>query len=321
MDASLKLPDGETLIISKMNNRAPVALFAYNRLRHFTETVQALAANDLSSETDLYIFCDGPKGGAVDESVTAVRLYARSLRCFRSVSIVEREENLGLAKSIIAGVTQVCAERGRVIVVEDDIVTSPYFLKYMNDALDLYQDNHEVVSVHGYVYPLKLSVEETFLMKGADCWGWATWERGWREFNPDGGDLLRELKARGLSDEFDFGGRAKYTRMLEDQIAGKNDSWAIRWHASAFLKGKLTLYPGTSLVRNIGFDGSGQHCGVSDRYESPLSVGPITVCRLEAHESPRGRVAFELYFESLRKTGRVNKFFKWIRKVLRVSKH
>jgi len=238
---------------------APVALFAYNRPGHLRQTVEALAANELSCETDLFIFLDGPKSDADKLAVDEIRGYVSSIRVFRSVSLSEQQANLGLADSIIGGVSRMLEQYESVIVLEDDIVTSPFFLRYMNNALETYRWDDLVAGVHGFVYELE-GLPETFFLRGADCWGWATWRRAWDVFDSDGARLLQKLRDRRLLDEFDLEGAMAYTRMLRDQIEGRNNSWAIRWHASAFLKGMLTLHPGRSLIRNIGLDGSGTHC-------------------------------------------------------------
>lgn len=164
---------------------APIALFVYNRLNHTQRTITALQQNSLAQESELYIFSDGPKDEAGVEKVETIRKYLKTISGFKSVHIKERPENWGLAKSIIEGATEIVGQFGKIIVLEDDIVTSPHFLKYLNEALDLYQNEEKVISVHGYIYPVKQVLPETFFLRGADCWGWATWQRGWRLFQPD----------------------------------------------------------------------------------------------------------------------------------------
>jgi len=278
---------------------APIALFVYNRPSHTQKTVEALKANELAHESDLFIFSDGPKGKEDLPAVNKVRNYITKIDGFRSIHIRERSINYGLAKSIILGVTEIVNQFKRIIVLEDDLVTSPFFLRYMNDALNLYANEERVICIHGYLYPIKIELPETFFIKGADCWGWGTWERGWDLFEVDGQKLLHKLKAKKLTREFDFNNSFPYTRMLEDQIAGKNDSWAIRWYASAFLAEKLTLYPGYSLVRNIGLDGSGTHHENTNNFlvseiQKPIEIKPIPI-----QESNSARRAFEDYFLSL----------------------
>lgn len=271
---------------------ASVALFVYNRPVHTRKTIEALAANEGAQETDLIIFSDGPKSSDTDDQVIAVRDYLYSVQGFKSVSVVMRDKNLGLANSIVGGVTDVLKKHDRVIVMEDDLVTSPYFLRYMNEALEYYKHNDRVVSIHSYVYPVKKSLPETFFLRGADCWGWATWRRGWAHFNPDGENLLSQLRRRKLTKEFDFNGALGYTRMLKAQIAGINDSWAVRWYASAFLLNKLTLYPCRSLIQNIGLDSSGTHSGSSDSFDILLSENPIRIGGIPVEDSNVGREAF-----------------------------
>ena len=237
---------------------APIALFVFNRLEHTRQTIDALQKNVLADQSDLIIFSDAPKTEAKYEAVREVREYIHQIDGFKTVTIVERPINLGLANSVIDGVTSVVNRYRRVIVLEDDMVTSIYFLQYMNDGLNQYEKNEDVASIHGYVYPID-GLPETFFLRGADCWGWATWKDKWAMFEPDGIRLLDELKRRNLTKRFDFNSTYFYSKMLADQISGKNNSWAVRWHASAFLNNKYTLYPGKSLVLNIGNDGSGTH--------------------------------------------------------------
>jgi hypothetical protein len=193
------------------------------------------------------------------------------------------------------------------------MMLSHNFLHYMNDALDLYANDENVASIHGYCYPVNGVLPETFFLRGADCWGWATWRRAWQHFRPDGSTLLAELESRGLVYEFDMDSQYGFTQMLRDQIAGRNNSWAIRWHASCFLDGRLTLYPGRSLVHNIGNDGSGTHSKHTNIYEQTLSNVPIALTRLPTIESQEGRVAFVRYFKSVRPKlpSRILRAFLW----------
>ena len=256
---------------------APITLFVYNRLSHTRETVEALQKNELANCSDLFIFADGAKSQESIAAVNDVREYIKTIGGFKSVNIFERDENFGLANSIIHGVTKLCNEFGRVIVVEDDLVTSPFFLRYMNEALDIYANESAVASIHGYWYTVDEKMPETFFLRGASCWGWGTWADAWSVFEENGQKLLDQLKNQKLTRSFDLDGAMAYTQMLKDQIKGRNNSWAIRWHASTFLANKLQLSPGRSLVRNIGFDGSGTHSGESDAFAVSLATKPITV--------------------------------------------
>lgn len=258
-----------------MGNFAPIALFVYNRPWHTQQTLNALAANEGAGESDLYIFSDGPKKNADPETlekIREVREIIRSEKRFKKIILAEQEENSGLANSIINGVTKLVNEHGRIIVLEDDLVTSPVFLRFMNESLEEYVDDDRVVCITGYIYPVKEKLPGLFFLRGADCWGWATWKRGWEVFEADGKKLLDELEAKNLSHDFDFDGTYPYTQMLREQVEGKNSSWAIRWYASAFLNHQLTLYPGKSLVQNIGVDGSGTHSGTSGKWDVQLAT-------------------------------------------------
>jgi hypothetical protein len=288
--------DSSAVIAKRKGNLAPVSLFVYNRLSHTKKTIESLANNELARETELIIHADGPKDQRDAPAVQHVRHYIRAVAGFKRVVVKEHERNLGLSASIISGVTDVVNAYGRIIVLEDDMITSPYFLRFMNDALDLYEDESAVVSIHGYSLPLKEQLPNLFFLPGADCWGWATWRRGWEVFRADSGALIREIVSRGMERDFDFNGTFPYMKMLRDQDRGKIDSWGIRWRASAVVSGKLTLYPGKSLVRNIGLDGSGTHCGVEDSYDTELPDGPVAVEKIPVEQSA---VACRLYEEFL----------------------
>ncbi len=296
-------------------NTAPIALFTYNRPIHTKKTIEALKANFLSDESDLYVFSDGPKGDLAETGVAATREYLKSAEGFRSLHLVYRKKNLGLAGSIIAGVTELVERFGRVIVLEDDHVTSPHFLKFMNDALEYYVQEEKVISIHAYTYPVDQKLPETYFLRGADCWGWATWKRGWELFEPDGKKLLQAIRVRGMLKLFDRG-PFSFSRMLQDQIAGKNDSWAIRWHASAFLADKLTLYPGLSLVQNIGHDAQGTHCRESEDFTVKLAKFPIQIGSAPLHEDKEVLEAFQGYMAKLLPTGRLSRTKSFLKNLL-----
>ena len=285
-------------------SQTPVVIFAHRRPFHLQRTLDALAQNYGAEQTNVTVICDGPRNPSEAPDCRLVVREAGRARLFSSIVVKQRESNLGLARSIVDGTSQMLRQHERVIVLEDDIVTSPAFLTYMNDALERYSSDDRVISVHGYSYPTE--IRRPFFLRGADCWGWATWRRGWELFDPDGASLLRRLREQALTDAFDFNGSYAYTRMLEDQIAGRNDSWAIRWYASAFLAGKLTLYPGRSLVRNIGNDGSGTHGGVTDRFDGDLAGQAPDLSDLVVQESAAARSAFERYFRERGSRGPVS---------------
>lgn len=274
---------------------APIAVFAFNRPKHLGQTLAALAQNEGAEATVVTIYCDGPRRDPDRAATEAVRAIAHSCSGFAQVQVVERKANYGLAKSIISGVSEQLRQQERVIVVEDDLVMSPFFLRYMNQALEMYADCDRVISIHGYIYPIPSPLPETFFLRGADCWGWATWRRGWAWFNPDGQDLLQELERQRLLRQFDLEGAYPFSQMLRDQIAGRNNSWAIRWHASAFLADRLTLYPGRSLVHNIGHDDSGTHSGRTGTYDVVVSPMPIRVEAIAQEPCTAARKAVKQY--------------------------
>lgn len=297
---------------------APIVLFAYARPKHLALTLDALKADPLASFSDLYIFLDGARSIQDQDDVYAVHALTREISGFASVRCIVQKRNKGLSRSIIDGVSEMLETHERVIVLEDDLVVSPYFLGYMNEALNRFANDDRVISVHGYVYPLAQKLPEAFFLQGADCWGWGTWRRGWKLFNPDGKELLQGLKRRNLINVFDLNGAYRYSKMLKSQIAGKNDSWAVRWHASAFLANKLTLYPGRSLVHNIGNDSSGTHCNSNIIHDTALSETPIDLSRIEVRHSEYARKAFESFFRKSRRTMidelqfRVRRILSWV---------
>ena len=250
---------------------APIVLFVYNRPDHTRRTLEALAKNELADQSILIIYADGPKVSADRdqlEKIEAVRKVIREKKWCREVLIRESSENKGLANSIITGVTEVVNDHKRVIVLEDDIVTAPVFLRYMNECLERYQHEDQVLSICSFNYfALSERIPEFFFCYVSDCWGWATWARSWSLFDADAGKLHREILQKGLADEFDVQKAYNYTEMLKAVQNGDVDSWAIRWYASGFLNNKLSLYPKRSLVRNIGFDGSGMNSGFNDYSE------------------------------------------------------
>ena len=282
---------------------APILLFVYSRLHHVEAAVRSLQSNPEAIETNLIIYSDGPKNVEVAASVAAVRGYLKKIDGFKSVTVIERPSNYGLASSLVGGITEALNFYDSVIVVEDDLVVSPFFLSYMNSALRLYSGDDQVASIHGYIYPVDKVLPETFFLRGADCWGWATWKSAWAGFRADSSELLYELEDRGLINDFDFGGGYLFSNMLKDQMLGKIDSWAIRWHASMYLAGKLTLYPGLSLVANLGNDGTGTHGEVSSKFLVKLSPRKIEVNRVDLEVSRYAWETIRAYFCRIKRRG------------------
>lgn len=295
---------------------APILLFVYNRPLHVRNSVQSLLSNDLAKDSELYIFSDAAKDEAAKPLVDEVRTFIHSISGFKQIHFVEREENWGLARNIIDGVTRLVNEYGRVIVLEDDLITAPYFLRFMNDALETYKDEEKVGHIQACDFTKDPSLPDTFLIKFTGSWGWATWKRAWKHFNPNGQELLDEMLRRKLNRQFDFNGKYGFTRMLRRQIEGKNNSWAIRWNASLFLADILSLNVGKSLIQNEGFDGSGTNCGSGNLYDSNLWMKPLPVVKISPIvENKEARNAFMRYY------AHTNSFFaKAIRRIKRTLK-
>ena len=295
---------------------APILLFVYNRPLHVRRSIESLLANELAKDSELYIFSDAAKDEMAQPNVNEVRQFIHSIKGFKEIHYVERTENWGLARNIIDGVTTLVNQYGRVIVLEDDLIVAPYFLQFMNDALETYKYEENVCHIQACDFTKDPILPDTFLIKWTGSWGWATWKRAWKLFNPNGQELLDELIRRKLTYRFDFNGKYGYTRMLRNQIKGKNNSWAIRWNASLFLADKLSLNVGKSLIQNEGFDGSGTNCGSGNLYDSDLWTKPLPVVKIQPIvENEAARQAFSNYY------ARTNSFFaKAIRRIKRTLK-
>lgn len=286
-------------MVKLKDSLAPVVLFVYNRPEHTRKTVEALLANRLAPQSRLFVFSDGAKNDLARPAVEAVRRYVDSIEGFASIEVIKRFENQGLAASVISGVTQVVEEYGEVIVLEDDMVTVPHFLDHMNEGLDLYRDDADVATIQGHIYPLGLpSLPQSYFLPSLGCWGWGTWSRAWRDFEPDGSRLLARIRSENSSFKFDLGGHYPYTRLLKQQALGKVDSWAIRWYATNFLLDRKGLYPSKSLLENIGFDGTGVHCSAPD------SRGALFNGELAGAHEPLKKVRVQVDGEILRAVGR-----------------
>lgn len=256
---------------------APIALFVYNRPHHTQRVVESLRRDPLARLSDIVIYSDAPKSCNQQYAVDEVRSYLTTIDFFRSVAIVERVTNMGVAGSIIAGVTELIERHGRVIVLEDDVVTSPLFLDYMNSALDFYRFEERVMHIAAYMFPLadRHRLPEAFFYRSASCWGWGTWDRAWSKFSANAPQLLSEITEQHAVSEFNLGGALNLTDWLERQISGELDSWNICWHANIFLNKGLCLHPRESFTANIGLDGSGKHCHVTQSYDTSFSLEPV----------------------------------------------
>jgi len=243
-------------------NKVPIAIFAYNRPWHLNKTLGALKDCIRLDECKVFLYCDGPINSLLNKNVNETRSIAKSWAKLHDAEIVVSEKNLGLSASITTRVSELCAHFGQVIVLEDDLIVSPVFIDFMLQALDWYKDDESVYQVAGFVFGKKpLSSRETCLLPITSTWGWATWERAWKNYKKDPQTALSELKSPKFKYKFDLNGTYPFTKMLEDNIEKKNDSWGIWWWWTVCRNQGLAVYPRKSLVFNNGFDNSGIHSG------------------------------------------------------------
>ncbi|RYF25888.1 MAG: glycosyltransferase [Flavobacteriales bacterium] len=295
-----------------MQNFAPIALFVYNRPKHTERTIKFLQQNELASESRLFIFSDGAKTNDDEEKVKAIREFLKTVDGFKSVEIIESKTNMGLANSVIAGVTKLTGTYGQVIVFEDDLISSPYTLTYFNEALNRYRDEEKVMHIGAYMYVLDdKNLPDSFFYRAATSWGWATWASAWKNFNPDIEQLMSQFDAK-KKHQFAIEDTMNFWKQMKDFKRGKNNSWAIRWYASIFLKGGLTLNPSQSLVNNIGHDGTGIHSGMNDIYNVIINPKPITQFPTVVEENAQAYEAIKKFLKNRKGSfmQRVNRFVK-----------
>lgn len=250
-----------------MNNNylAPIVLFVYNRPYHTRKTIEALQKNNLASESNLYIFADGSKQNATKEQIQKVqetRDFIRTVSGFKEVIIEESQKNKGLANSVIYGVTKVINEFGKVIVVEDDIITHPFFLRFMNECLDVYEKREDIFMIGGFNqnFEIPSSYKQHIYLTHRSCsWGWATWKCKWDKADWEVKEYKVLCHNKNMQKRFNRGGNDNFS-MLKMQMEGQIDSWCIRWDYSMFLHDALCVIPVNTLVNNSGFDNSGVHC-------------------------------------------------------------
>jgi hypothetical protein len=253
---------------------SPVVLFVYNRPNHTKQTIESLKKNKLSVETILYVIADGPKANATIEdkkNIKETRQLFKTLTGFKQIILIEKEKNEGLATSVISGVTEIINKHGKVIVLEDDLLLSPFFLDYMNQGLSIYKDVSNVFSINAYMFPIETNKIDTFLSPLAtSSWGWATWADKWAVFEKD--IQYKEIIQSHpyIRQRFNFSDY-NYADTLE-----MRSSWAIKWYYSVFIRNGLGVFPTRSLVQNIGFDGSGTH-GINTFNEPALFEEEVKV--------------------------------------------
>jgi len=280
---------------------APIVLFVYNRPQHTLKTLEALMQNELAEKSELFIYCDGPKADATNQDrqrINKVRDLVKKKNWCKKVTIKESHVNKGLANSIVQGVTEIVNTYGKIIVLEDDIVTSKGFLRYMNEALEVYQSDKKVMHIGSYL-PYTNShkkLPETFLSRFMSCWGWATWKTSWNQANWDESELYEQIKDPKVRYEFNLEGVLNFHEQLENNINGSINTWAIKWFTNIFICNGLCLYPSHSLTKNIGFDGTGENCDLLDVKELEGLRDFIKVTKIKIEESILGKQYLKRYY-------------------------
>ncbi len=287
--------------MNKESGYAPIVLFVYNRLEHTKKTIEALKKNELASKSMLFIYSDAEKDDSEKTSVGEVRNFVKSIKGFKTLTVIERDKNFGLADSIIKGVTEVVTRFGNVIVIEDDIVTSPYFLKFMNEALEFYKDQKKVWHISGWNYPIDSSkLDNVFLWRFMNCWGWATWSDRWQYFEKNVNKTINEFSKK----EIKYLNLDNYENTWSQVIANKENkinTWAIFWYTTIIKHNGLCLNPSHSLVINIGNDGSGEHDS-ADYFLTTLSKASKFSFTSEIRENFLAVNEIKSFYKSMKKS-------------------
>jgi acetyltransferase-like isoleucine patch superfamily enzyme len=305
-----------------MASLSPIILFVYNRPWHTQQTLEALAKNDLADQSKLYIYADGAKADATEDDlkkISEVEELIHSRKWCGDLEFIKRDHNYGLADNIVDGVTTIVNKYGKIIVLEDDIVTSPGFLKYMNDALDLYENEDKVMHISAYMFPHKEQLPETFFYNVTHCWGWATWQNSWSHLSTDSVDLAGRINKKELWQQLDKFGNGDLQSQLILNISGKIKTWFVKWHASVLMQNGFTLFPGMSLVDNIGFDNSGVHCSDHDlrKFKSIGTTDYIKVSKIDIVESNQGEAAIRAFYSKEVSNNTEPNLKNWIRALIR----
>ena len=255
-----------------MEKSAPIVLFVYNRPEHTRKTVESLLKNAFAGRSELFIYSDGSKNDEDEGKVESVRQYIHNISGFKRVEIIEREKNFGLAKSVISGVSNVLNKFSSVIVMEDDMVCSPFFLEFINTLLDFYKENSKVFSVTGYTFPIEIPSSyyyDVYASVRASSWGWGTWKNRWEKVDWEVKDFNEFINEPKLTAQFNLGGE-DLTKMLKNQKEGKIDSWAVIWTYAHFVNDAYCIYPVKSRIKNIGTDKSGVHTSKTNKFDVDL---------------------------------------------------
>ena len=283
-------------------NFSPIIIFVYNRLHHLDILFNSLQKNDLFKKSKVIVFSDGAKNEIDKDKIDKVRELLKKRLIPQNSEIIENNVNLGLSRNVIGGLNKIFQIYDRAIILEDDLELSPFFLNYMNDALNLYATSENVASVSGYMYPIepKKFSNNYFFLKLIESWGWGTWKRAWNIFENDSLQLKKKIDEKQLVNEFNFESGISYYKMLTDNINGLNDSWAVRWYASTFLKNMNTLFPSKSFVKNIGIDNSGENCNYTTVYDSLINVEYNKLKKTDSLELLSDRLIIQSFFQKIK---------------------
>ena len=255
---------------------APIILFVFNRPDHTRQAVEALLQNRLAAESHLFIYADGARSASEEDKVKEVRTYLQSIAGFAQKHVMTRETNWGLANNIMQGVSEVISKYKKAIVLEDDLICAPYFLDYMNGALEQYAEAKNIFSVSGYNPAMRFPdyyQKPVYLNYRNSSWGWATWLDRWEKVDWEVSDFEEFVNSRTLRNQFNRGGE-DLTRMLCSQMKGRINSWAIRFTYAHFKNEAYSLCPVRSYIRSAGHDGSGTHSARTEKYQVELDTVP-----------------------------------------------
>jgi hypothetical protein len=271
-------------------------------LHHLNTLFNSLQKNDLFKKSKVIVFSDGAKNEIDKDKIDKVRELLKIRLIPQNSEIIENNVNLGLSKNVIGGLNKIFQIYDRAIILEDDLELSPFFLNYMNDALNLYATSENVASISGYMYPIepKKFSNNFFFLKLIESWGWGTWKRAWNIFENDSLQLKKKIDEKQLANEFNFESGISYYKMLTDNINGLNDSWAVRWYASTFLKNMNTLFPSKSFVKNIGVDNSGEHCSYTTVYDTLVNFDYKKLEKNHSLELLSDRLLVQSFFRKIK---------------------
>ena len=283
-------------------NISPIIIFTYNRIDHLDTLIRSLKKNNLFADSKVFVFSDGPKNEIDKKKIENIRIFLKKNLPIHKSEIIERDVNLGLSRNVISGITDAFKTYDQLIILEDDLEVSPFFLNYMNDALNMYKSVDNVASISGYMYPIdpKKFSNDYFFLNLVESWGWGTWKRAWNIFENDSAQLKKKIDEKQLANEFNFESGISYYKMLTDNINGLNDSWAVRWYASTFLKNMNTLFPSKSFVKNIGVDDSGEHCSYTTVYDTLVNFDYKKLEKNHNLESLSDRLVVQSFFRKIK---------------------